>query len=383
MGEVTVEASDGTVQGESHLRRLLHDVEETTYNNVFAVGLHELQELGTLTDIDAARWLYSLAAGMDRVSLFDVQQELERSRLRLLAAPNASAPAGGDRPTQVGELLSQRDRLRNELAQLAGLSQRHGQLAGDRALCDQELAQVANELTAQETSVATLKVAVAAYEIWHRRSALEAQLGTIAQRKTWPVEAVARMKRILSAIRHSRRRRQRLLTKRKQLTGELRELSHNESLCRQAARIEALSEHESWIVSAEQKLSAAEATAKSLSDERQSQFAKLQQSAPQLASLPQSLDENAWLALRRPAAMAVKSQRRYAAIQRKIEEQQNAEQHYRRQIETTLATSGQRDLTTAMDLAGQRVLATAKPHPTRRTNRSTRQHTGRTGTSNR
>ena len=138
VGEVTVEASDGTVQGESHLRRLLHDVEEPTYNNVFAVGLHELQELGTLTDIDAARWLYSLAAGVDRVSLFDVQQELERSRLRLLAAPNSSAPAGGDRPTQVGELLSQRDRLRNELAQLAGLSQRHGQLAGDRALCDQE-----------------------------------------------------------------------------------------------------------------------------------------------------------------------------------------------------------------------------------------------------
>ncbi len=102
LGSVSVEAPDGTIQGEAHLRRLLHDVEEPTYNNVFAVGLRELQELGTLTDIDAARWLYSLTAGLDRVSLFDVQQELERSRLRLMAAPPAASTPGGERPVASG-----------------------------------------------------------------------------------------------------------------------------------------------------------------------------------------------------------------------------------------------------------------------------------------
>ncbi len=97
LGSVAVEATDGTIQGEAQLRRLLNDVEEPTYNNVFAVGLLEVQELGTLTDIDAARWLYSLTAGLDRVSLFDVQQELEHSRLRLVALL-VPAPAGERAP---------------------------------------------------------------------------------------------------------------------------------------------------------------------------------------------------------------------------------------------------------------------------------------------
>src|SRR5262249_11815337 len=69
MGTITVEASDGTVQGDPHLERLLHDVDEQTFENVFAVGLRELQELGTLNDLEAARWLYELTAGMDRVSI--------------------------------------------------------------------------------------------------------------------------------------------------------------------------------------------------------------------------------------------------------------------------------------------------------------------------
>ena len=48
LGEVTVAAADGTVQGEPHLQRLLGDIDESIFNNVFAVGLGELQELGTL-----------------------------------------------------------------------------------------------------------------------------------------------------------------------------------------------------------------------------------------------------------------------------------------------------------------------------------------------
>lgn len=355
LGSVTVEAADGTVQGEAHLHRLLHDVDEATFNNVFGVGLRELQELGTLTDLDAARWLYALTAGLDRISLYDVQQELERSRLRLMAGPAPSAPSGGERPSQVCELLSQRDRLRLELAQLAGLSQRHGQLAGDRATCEKDISDVAGELTAQEAEVGRLKAAVAAYDAWQRRGALEAQLSAIAQRNPWPADAVPRMKRIVWGIRQMRRRRQRLRARRKLLAGELRQISLNESLCRQAARIEALSEHESWITAAEQQLQAAEAIANSLGDQRQNQVARLQQMAPQISSLPLSLDEHAWQALRRPGASVAKAHRRYAAVERNITTHKEAAQNCRLQLETALASYGQRDLTAALEAAGQRV----------------------------
>ena len=56
---------------------MLAGVDEPTYNNVFAVGLKEIQELGSLDDTAAADYLYRLTSGLDRVSLIDVIREVE------------------------------------------------------------------------------------------------------------------------------------------------------------------------------------------------------------------------------------------------------------------------------------------------------------------
>ncbi len=258
--------------------------------------------------------------------------------------------------------MSQRDRLRLELAQLAGLSQRHGQLAGDRAACENEIAEVAHEVTAREAEHGALRVAVAAYDAWQHRAALDAQLAAIGQWKSWPADAAPRMKRILSAIHQARRRRQRIAARRKQLGGELGQISLNEALCRQAARIEALAEHESWITAAEQQLQAAEATAKMLVDQQSSRFAHLQQTAPQLSALVQPLDEHAWETLRRPAASAAKSHRRYAAVERESQVHKETADACRRQLEAALEGSGQRP-DCRHGSSGAESLATAPAHP--------------------
>ena len=44
---------DGARHGEPLLKTLLCGVDEAIFNNVFAVGLHELQELAVLTDTEA------------------------------------------------------------------------------------------------------------------------------------------------------------------------------------------------------------------------------------------------------------------------------------------------------------------------------------------
>ena len=63
--EVSLSAPDGTRQGGHLLKVLLANIDEAIFNNVFAVGLDELQELGTLDDTEAASLLYSLSAGLD------------------------------------------------------------------------------------------------------------------------------------------------------------------------------------------------------------------------------------------------------------------------------------------------------------------------------
>ncbi len=86
-------------------------MDEPTFNNVFAVGLRELQELGTLDDTDAAELLYKLTTGLDRVSLVDVMQELDRACRQLL---DVDDPA-----SQILELQMRRDQLQHRVDELS------------------------------------------------------------------------------------------------------------------------------------------------------------------------------------------------------------------------------------------------------------------------
>ena len=180
----------------------------------------------------------------------------------------------------------------------------------------------------------------------------------------------------LSGIRQVRRRRQRLLLRRKEIAGELGQISLNESLCRQAARIEALSEHESWITSAEQQLGVAEATAKSLADQRQIQY---RSSATNGAAVFQ------------PAAV-VRRQCLVGIAQTGGHGRENAAPIRRHPSQSRRAASGSTELPATIrdgarrlrtarfdDRPGRRwpaSFATSPPHSTRRTDRSTCQHAG-------
>ena len=113
IGQLALVASDGTMQGEHLLKVLLCNIDEPIFQNVFAIGLQELQELGTLSDTEAASLLYSLSAGLDRIVLVDVMRELENSRNRLLDAQG--------QPSRVARLYAQREKLRDELAGFADL----------------------------------------------------------------------------------------------------------------------------------------------------------------------------------------------------------------------------------------------------------------------
>ena len=91
---------------------LLAGVDEPTYNNVFAVGLKEIQELGSLDDTAAADYLYRLTSGLDRVSLIDVIREVEAARERLLGNRRRSLVADSV------QLLARRDKLRAQIEEL-------------------------------------------------------------------------------------------------------------------------------------------------------------------------------------------------------------------------------------------------------------------------
>ena len=151
----------------ARLARLLGDVDEPTFNNVFAFGLREIQELATLSDTQAADELYNLALGLDRVSLVDVLSELETSRNRLLAAD--------DRPSLVTQLLGQRERLRDEIEELGQATVRYLSLSTERQSLDAEVARLEEEHARWDQQAREVTLARALQDRWRRRAAIDAQ----------------------------------------------------------------------------------------------------------------------------------------------------------------------------------------------------------------
>ncbi|MEZ6116416.1 MAG: AAA family ATPase [Pirellulaceae bacterium] len=140
--ELMIQATNGTKAGRHLLANILSGVDEAIFHNVFAVGLTEMQQLGTLSDTAASQQLYGLAMGTDRVSLMEVTQSLEQDRLQLIASD--------DRDCGVVQFLRQKERLIREIQATQQDNQRWGSLMKEHKDIDKEIA----ELEAQKVQFA-------------------------------------------------------------------------------------------------------------------------------------------------------------------------------------------------------------------------------------
>ena len=206
-------------------------------------GLREMQELGTLSDGEAAELLYSLSAGVDRVSLVDVLRELES-----LAKPHPR-PHGG--PCQVAQLLAEREKLRQEIEQLDDLMHRYGQLAAGRLQLDREVARLEEEKNTAEYESRVIELAIGLRDRWRRRDAMDDELAALGPQPPLPPDAIRRLDALNARIRTHQQQRDGLRRQRQELRGEAAGLAVNEALRRQAPRIEAMQEQLPWIAALE------------------------------------------------------------------------------------------------------------------------------------
>jgi uncharacterized protein YhaN len=347
LGEVAVTAADGTVQGAQQLRDLLCDVDEAIFQNVFALGLEELQQLGTLDGTDAARLLYGLSAGLDRVSLAEVMRELDASRLRLLAAD--------ERPSRIAELLAERDKLCEEIEDLAGATRQYWRLGAERDELAAAIAEAETEAERFDRHARTVELAHALAPKWDERSGLDQQLAAMGPLADFPGNALHRLQRIAGGIRRHRRRLRQINSRRRQRKTEAAGLTVRESLWRRGARIQALAENESWIASVEKELLAAEQTIGQLESRMSAGRGQLGMPAEMSPEDAADLSPRRLAGVRAPAAELRRAVLTAREAQAAVHE---AEQEFASQgqsLVAALAARGLTELNPALEKAGQLV----------------------------
>jgi uncharacterized protein YhaN len=329
LGRVVCTLPDGTQSGDRLLREALADVDEPTYTNVFAVGLDEVHELGALGGAKAAEWIYRLTSGIDRVSLYDVIQELGANRTALLASPGVTS--------RIAELTAQRDRLRADVDQLREQSRIWSQLAVKLKELDEQIGAAEANVRKAEHAARTLEIGVGLKPNWRKREKIDEQLGHLSGRVRLPDDAVERLNAINADMEKHQRQADVLSGQRHQLRDEADRLGINELLVRNASRIEALGEQRDWLDSLQRQRDDLEREARNY----ESRFAAEQKRLGEALGLKdgQRLRElsEADLEGLQPQIDALRlAQKRLDAAQRDVDALSESERSFKTQIETAI-----------------------------------------------
>lgn len=343
---LTLTAADGTRQGEHFLKNLLYDVDEKIYNNVFAVGLRELQELATLSNTEAASLLYNLSIGLDRVSLVDVMRELTASRNRLLDGQGGSC--------QISQLMAERERLRNEIEESGSLGRRQARLAAEQEVLNREIARWEQESAELQNQVRTLQLAGALRERWQRRSALRAEVAALTPAGSIPEGVLEKLDAIRQRIESRQQRLEAGKQRRARLREEQAELKVNDALWRLAPRVEALQEQESWIGTLGTRIEELELETVDLESQLEAQCKRFGLAGPKGGAMP-AVSPQTLIALHLPGRGL---RRVHARVQEAEEEELSARQaaeSLAAQIQAALDARGLTGLSDAVDRSGSMV----------------------------
>lgn len=344
-GHLTIVAPDGTRHGDHQLKSLLAGVDEPIFNNVFALGLRELQELGTLSDAESARQLYNLTTGLDRVSLVDVLHELATSRNRILASD--------DRPSQVAHLLGERERLRREMEEAQATTHHYIQAARERDQLAKEIARLEKEVQALTSEVRLIETASKIGPRWQQRASLEAQLAALGDVIELPEGALEQFDELSAQLEQRRQQVRRLKRQRSEHLAEAAALDINEPLWRQGPRIEALADHAEWIDELETQVDKLQREIREL--EAQSSAEGRQLGLPPGGS-SSSFDADRTLTALRPAARAMReAKRRWTDAQAAIAARRQESEELAQQLRAGKVDRSGEELTAAMERAGNLV----------------------------
>ncbi len=246
VGLVRITTPDGQATGDRLLRDALAEVDEATYNNIFAIGLSEIQELGTLGGTQAAQWLYRLTSGLDRVSLYDVIQDLRQTRTDLLSTDA--------RKSKISQLITRRDTLRGEISQLSQRNRHWSQLSVRIQELDTQIAEQEAAVRECERSARTIEIAVGLKSNWRKRAKIGSQLQQYSGNIQLPDDGLERLDRLSRKIEEHTREADILEGQRRQLKEESDRLDINQLLVKNACRINGLGEQRDWLQSLERQI---------------------------------------------------------------------------------------------------------------------------------
>ncbi|MEZ6068407.1 MAG: AAA family ATPase [Planctomycetaceae bacterium] len=120
-GRLTINGSEHGGKADERLQRLLANTKEALFENVFAIGLEELQQLATLTGEEVAQHIYGLSLGSHGRRILAAQHAANREVNRLANMADGSGVMH-DLSQQIAKVDEELDRVHDKTDHLSDLA---------------------------------------------------------------------------------------------------------------------------------------------------------------------------------------------------------------------------------------------------------------------
>ncbi|MGF9914584.1 AAA family ATPase, partial [Paenibacillus ehimensis] len=190
-GSVRVTFPDGTAGGERELAALLGGITPELFRSLFAFGLTELQELGTLQSGEVGSFLYSAGLGASGSSIRGADKKLAQE-LEQLYRPRGRTPL-------MNRALQELAAAEAELAQSRGRAERYNALEAEANRLAAEQETLERELDKLQREADWLARCIRAQPHWLRREELRRELAELPETlDAFPADALPRMEAVLA-----------------------------------------------------------------------------------------------------------------------------------------------------------------------------------------
>ncbi|MGI5832548.1 MAG: AAA family ATPase [Thermoguttaceae bacterium] len=229
---LVISGEDGQRLSDHFVQSIVNNVDEATFNNVFAIGLDELQKLGSLNETDAAQMLYRLSVGVDRVSLIQVLHQIVEERNEIFDIKG--------KPAILDSLLARRDALNEKSLSATANLREYAGLRSEQMEAEEAVRKLEEKLAVHTRRRRIYEIAARIAPQWDLRAELRVERAEYGAVPVVEPNAVAEAESKLAAIADVRRSLAALGTEFRQTRKTLKSLSFNRSIWRNAPLIEML-----------------------------------------------------------------------------------------------------------------------------------------------
>jgi len=243
-------------QSEQTLKDFLGDTDEQMFENIFAIGLSELQELATLSGDEVANHIYGLSLGLEGERILAAGQDFDLARSRLINDDHTSG--------ELVDLAQRLEEIDRQLADTDGIAGKHRRLHDERTRLQQEIDELNARRRTLEDNLRGYRHLERVQGPWSQERKLRHELSSLAVPGSSPAQGLSRYDAITGEIRDRKQKRGLLLKEARRLYHEVGEQAGDTTLQQHECAIRRLAGEREEMQHRQRRLSEKQARARQI-----------------------------------------------------------------------------------------------------------------------